>query len=740
METGFPGRRTNTRAGADPSWASLKTRVPTARAGMVLRHELIARMRSVSATIVSVAAAGGYGKTTFLTQWAAADERRIAWLSLDAHDDDPAALVSLLAGALSGLVPGVGPEIGTPEILNQSPVEIVAPRLAARLATAPLPFVLFLDDVHEIRSAAGRAVLETILPAIPAGSTVVLAGRNRVVRIAAHRAAGRVLELDSDDLRLGAAGARTVFRSVGADTEPGLVEAALARTEGWPAGLHMWALMLRSGDDDEDAAGSRGLIAAYLERCLAASGTEARTFLRRASVLDTMSGPLCDAALARTGSGLILAELAAQNLFIVPIDREGALYRCHPLMRDFLLEELRETEPERERAVRRRAARRYLAGGSPREAIEQLLEAGADDEAVRIIADIGFQVHQSGQAATLSRWLATVGPDTVAGCPDAVLLVTWVEVCSGAPDRAEPWLRLLDELGDATPTLRAGRALARAAMNRRGIARSIRDAQRSVEEVANGHVPWILLAMRVLGQLLALDGQDAAARAQLRAALRISETHDSAVTEIVCRAELADIALREGDVAQASRELAEVSRVMRERELQGYSASAVPLALLARFAARNAEFDEAAPMLERTLALRPFHTGLMPYLAVRMRVQAARAALLLDRPELAAELLREIEEIADDVSDLGRTEEDIALVRGGVEASAGRPADARLTRAELRVLGRLPSHLTLDEIAARIGVSRSTVSTHVRGVYRKLGATSRTEAVEAARRRGLVEE
>ncbi len=229
------------------SLATAKFSVPQRHRGMVSRALLVATSRSSDCRVVAVIAPPGYGKSTFLAEWAAAEDRRVAWVSLDRLDDDPANLLVSLASAYcrAGL--------GDADLVNDmvgSGVSVLgraAPRLAAEFRASPVPFVLMLDDLHELRSPTCHDVLSVLITAIPCGSQLVAASRSEQPHLCRLRASREALEFGADDLALGAPGARQIFANTRVSLTHEQAAAVTERTEGWPVGLCLAALVAKGG-------------------------------------------------------------------------------------------------------------------------------------------------------------------------------------------------------------------------------------------------------------------------------------------------------------------------------------------------------------------------------------------------------------------------------------------------------------------------------------------------------------
>src|SRR5688572_5920386 len=193
------------------SLLEIKFSVPRPRPGMVSRAELIDATRASGCRVVGVTAPAGYGKTTLLAQWALVEDRRVAWVSLDRYDDDPGILLFLLASAYARVCPGNGDLVADMSGLSVDALGRAAPRLASAFQSSPDPFVLMVDDLHELQASACYDALGVAIAGIPQGSQWVGASRYEQPHLPRLRASGDVVELDGGHLALDVAGAEQVF-------------------------------------------------------------------------------------------------------------------------------------------------------------------------------------------------------------------------------------------------------------------------------------------------------------------------------------------------------------------------------------------------------------------------------------------------------------------------------------------------------------------------------------------------
>src|SRR6516165_9065525 len=467
-----------------PGWAVRRPRVTglvaegvrQRRLGAVSRAGLIEAARLSGCRLVAVTAPAGYGKSMFLAEWAAVEDRRVVWVSLDRFDDDPAVLVVSLAAAYcqaglggAGLIAGMeGPGAW---VLGRA-----AARLAAEFGASPVPFVLMLDDLHELQSPACHDVLRAVIPAIPAGSQLATASRSEQPHLPRLRAAGEALELGPGDLALDAAGAQQIFAGARVSLTPERAAAVTERTEGWPAGLYLAAVIAKESRGQAPAVtGDDRYVSDYLYReALSQQPEDIQRFLRRTAVLDQLCGSLCDSVLRSSDAAGRLRRLEAASMFLIPLDRQRQWYRYHALFREFLLDELGRTEPGTIVALHQRAADWYEANGSPSQALEHLLHTTDWDRSARLAAAVIRPAYHTGQMTTARRWLRAIGDANTERYPPLAVMAAWVRVLTGDTAGAQRWAAFVDGASfdgvpaDGSACFESGRAMLRAALCARG--------------------------------------------------------------------------------------------------------------------------------------------------------------------------------------------------------------------------------------------------------------------------------
>jgi LuxR family maltose regulon positive regulatory protein len=696
--------------------------------------------------VVGVTAPAGYGKSTLLAQWAEEDDRPIGWVSLNRFDDDPAALLSLLASAFSR-VSGDTELVADVGGLGVSVLGRAAPRLAAALRTTPVPFVLMLDDLHELQSPACHDVLDVVISGIPHGSQLVAASRSEQSYLPRLRTSGDALDLVADDLALDAAGAEQVFSQAHVNITHEAAVAVTARTEGWPVGLYLAAVIARGSHGDALAiSGDDRYVADYLYReALAQLPDDVRRFLRRTAVLEQLCAPLCDAILEESGADEQLRRLEATNLFLVPLDRRREWYRYHALFREFLLADLRRVEPDVIAKLHLRAADWYESNGSPALAVEHLLNTAEQDRCVRLVAALTLATYEAGQMSTVQRWLSALGRSAVEEYPPLAVLAGWMAVLSGDAADAQRWAAFLDTASfdlvpvDGTASFDSSWAMLRATLCRAGPTQMATDASFAVA----AEPPWspfrgLALLMDAEANLLLGDGDRAAAL--FEELCSVAGPLTDADNIVISKSELAVLAMDDGRWAKAGADLEYALTLVDDLRLDDYAVSVLTFAAAARLALHRGDQHDVTRQLARAMRARPFCTFVLPWIAVRARLQLAKVYLASADQAAARYLMLEIDDILRQRPALGVLVDEVSAFRGVLNSDAHQPigGESPLTPAELRVLPYLQTHLTIREIGVRLFVSRNTVSSEMRSIYRKLGATSRDDAVQRATAVGLL--
>jgi LuxR family maltose regulon positive regulatory protein len=733
-----------------------KVHVPALRSGTVSRTALVNRLRATPEPIALLTAPAGYGKTTVLAQWAVRDSRPFAWVSVDERDNDPIVLLRHVALALHRITPLARNVLEVLAAPGPSVWRSAVPRLGSALAAFDDPVVLALDDTHLLRAREGLDAVLTLTQNAPEGSLLVLAGRSAPkVPVAALRGRGQLSEIGVDRLALSPHEAQLLLRATGADLSLAAVEEIVDRCEGWPAALYLAALARREEDDrnqDREQAipfsGENKHLADYLRsEYLSKLRPGALRFLRRTSMLERMCGSLCDAVLDDQGSAQELDKIERSNLFLVPLDQTRVWHRYHHLFRDLLRRELAETEPQLLGVLHKRAAAWYERHGDLESALEHGLAAGDLDHVAGILTDIALPAYYGGRIASVERWLSHFDDDALLErYPGVALQGSWVHAIGGRAGNAQRWLGAAERgtfkgtLSDGCTTLWPWIAVLRAALCRDGVYQMIADAESGLAGLPRESLlrPTALL---LLGSAHVLLGENERADAFLTAAAAEAERLGATDTRMVALSERCLIASAHDDPA-ASHELAlQAQKLVDHAHVEEYVTTAIALAVAARAALRQGRWDQARAHLADAERVRPLlAAAIFPWLTIQAQIELARAYLALGDGR-ARTLMQEIRQQLRDHPHVGVLVDQVAALEIDVNTMPehGNGSAVGLTGAELRLLPLLSTHLSFREIGEELFVSRNTIKTQAISVYRKLGVSSRSDAIDRAATLGLVD-
>ncbi len=720
--------------------------VPRRRPGSVSRADLIETARTGPARVVGITAPAGYGKSTLLAQWAEVDDRRVGWVSLDRLDDDPSTLLTLLASAY-GQISGQKDLASDVTGLGVSALGRAAPRVATAFRTCPVPFVLFLDDLHELRSPDCHDVLSVVVGGIPDGSQLVAASRFEQPHLPRLRASGDAVEFVASDLALDAAGAGQIFSQAHVQITAEEAAAVTVRTEGWPAGLYLAASIARNSHGDVLAiTGDDRFVADYLySESLAQLPDGVQRFLRRTAIVDQVCAPLCDAILGEPGAQAQLSGLEATSLFLVPLDRRRGWFRYHALFREFLLSELRRVEPDLIQTLHLRAADWYESNGSRALALEQLMKTSERGRSIELATQVLLPTFQAGQSSTVQRWLATLGGPAAQEYPPLAVLAAWLAALTGQTAEAQRWAAFVDTATfdlqpvDGTASFDSARAMLAALMCRAGPEQMATDAGLAVQQEPPWS-PWRAVALGLSAEAQLLLGDTVAATRLFTETSAVAAQLGNVNTAILSCAELAVLAMDRGRWGEAADHLRVALSTIDEHRLHDYSLSVLAYAAAARLAVQRGDRREADLQITLAMRTRPACSFALPWLAVRVRLQLAKALAANADEGSARHLLGEIDDIVSRRPALGALVEEVSALRLALTSGGHGPRSGGtpLTQAELRLLPYLQTHLTFREIADRLFLSRNTIATEAGSLYRKLGVSSRSDAVDRATSVGLL--
>jgi LuxR family maltose regulon positive regulatory protein len=538
-----------------------KLYAPFVKPNLVTRRRLTERLdEGAKGNLTLISAPAGFGKTTLLGEWILQSESPIAWVSLDEGDNDLGRFLAYAVAALDSLQPGVAEDVLEPLHSPQPPpIESILTALVNDIATIPGDFALVLDDYHAIEARPVHDAVAFLLDHMPPQMHLIMTSRtDPPLPLARLLARGHLTKLSAADLMFTPEEA-VVFlnEAMGVDLSSEDVAALEERTEGWVAGLQLAALSMQGRQDIPDFvaafAGSNHYILDYLgEEVLRKQSENIQSFLLETSVLDRLSGPLCDAVTGRDDGRATLEDLERANLFLVPLDDDRRWYRYHHLFSDFLRERLRRTYSEWIPALHRRACGWYERNELPGEAVGHALAAGDTEWAANLVERIARTTLRRGELNTLRRWLEALPEDLVCVRPRLCLSGAWYSLATGQLDEVEPYLSKVEDKLDGG---NGGRS--------------------AVAEEGPGED-----AREILGEAATIRAAAVSLTGDSSRAIDLARRADALLTEgnlflrAIIAASLGFAHRAEGDVASASRAFAEAATISR-------SAGSTYVALLA---------------------------------------------------------------------------------------------------------------------------------------------------------------
>ena len=396
-----------------------KLHVPKPHAGLVHRSRLSeALARGTSSKLTLVSAPPGFGKSTIVAEWvgARAGVERAAWLSLDADDNDPVLFWRYVVAALQTARPDVGREAAVALEPPEPRVDQAMRSVLNDLAALAQGVVLVLDDFHVIDRPEIHDTVAYLIDRLPAHAHVVITTRSDpALPLPRLRARGELVEIRAVDLRFTADEAAAYLGTMGLDLTSADVGALEDRTEGWIAALQLAALSMQGRPDPgsfiASFAGDDRYVVDYLaDEVLARQTDDVRSFLLQTSILDRVTGPLCDAVTGRRDSRAVLERLDRGNLFLIALDDRRRWYRYHHLFADVLRTHLLDEEPESAPLLHRRASDWFEEHGERGDAIRHALDGGDHARAAELIERAWRASGIARAELTMRRWLEALPP------------------------------------------------------------------------------------------------------------------------------------------------------------------------------------------------------------------------------------------------------------------------------------------------------------------------------------------
>jgi LuxR family maltose regulon positive regulatory protein len=714
------------------------------RAGTIRRTRLTETLRASRPSLLFVVAPPGFGKTSLLADWADADERSFAWVTVDLQDNDEAVLWTYIGAALGAVVDGGRRKSSFATLTRASDAATAA---AAQIDPSDAECVLVLDDYHLIESDECHDTVMRFVELSPPNVQVVLSTRtDPPLPVARLRATGELMELRATDLQFGPDESEELLNDrLRLRLDPAAVEILHQRTEGWPAGLYLAYLSMRGSADhrtfvDTFGASNRHVIDYLTEQVLMALDPESLRFMLSTSIVDTICGGLADAITGESGSSRRLAELERANVFITPLDDRREWYRYHHLLAELLQSELGRRDPDRIPLLSHRAAVWYADHSLPDRAVRHALGAGDLDLAARVISGNYLNLLEMGRTATLLGWLEIMPPDVIEGDRRLGVVKAWTMHFLGRHDEGNAALAdairapaATGPLPDGASSIDSTAALIGAAFPGDDAGRMLSSARTAFEYEANRDSPWRTTVHVLLGFALVRCGRYLDALEPLRFGADLAASTGMWMDAVGAKSLLGRAELEVGDPAlaeQLAREALDLADAhgLGSTPTYAYGESLLGAILVARGDAAGGD-DLLAGALPALRALGE------PLSIVETLFSLSEARRALGRRDEAARLFREGAAMVDSMRDPGVLRD----IRRAIASKRNRRSTEKVSRREVEVLLAMAGGASKREAADRLFVSFNTVHSHVRSLYQKLDAHSMPEAVSKARERGLID-
>ena len=729
-----------------------KLMLPRIQPGALKRARLLEMLGTNGGPALTVIDAPvGYGKTTLLRSWCVERNESVIWLTLDSADNDPVRIWTHLATGLGRIGDGLGDRTLGALRVPAGPMETAVDELMNSIAAYGRPLAIVLDDLHAVRDEASLGSIRYGIARLPANVRVLVSTRSdSAIGLPRQRARGALAEIRAGDLAFTVQETHELMEREHIVLTRKSTELLTERTEGWPAACYLAALWLRDVENSDEGvrafAGSTRQVGDYLsEEVLDGLSAETREFLVQTSAFQPFTPAMCDVILDRTDSSELLDDLARSNMFVVPLGAREEWYRYHHLFAELLQLEL---EPEDARVLHTRAAAWCRSQGLIGDTIEHAIAAEDHNMVAEMLAEHHLKMIWGGRPAQFLTWVRWLPSDVLLQHPLLAAAGAFAAALLAHPEvEVQRMLAIAERSRDEHPELwspytEAVVEVTRAAQIERGqVGSAVEHARRAVAAATEGADVLGVGVLASLAQALFYAGDLTGVR---RVALKAVQRADAPSVPdgyVACLGLLGLVDAEEGRIESA---LAWARQGIRhaEAQFQGglWTASMAHLALALALSASGSlgEAEREALRGERLRRVPQPGVGHAHTLLVLAQVRIARSRLAAAREDL-----ERAHRIIADFPDPGRLPAIAATVEQELAAAHAHAGDIHLVEqpsaAELAVLRCLARGLSRREIGAELYISLNTVKTHIRDLYRKLGATSRENAIARAEALDLLE-
>ncbi len=614
---------------SDQNMYLIKTKfhIPSIRTDQLARAHLIDLINSgLDRALILVSAPAGYGKTTLASRWLKESGIASAWVSLDSGDNDPHRFLYYLLAALVPLKPGIENELfGLLRGIQPAQFENLINFLSNELNSVSNPFVLVLDDFHVIQSEVVLRIFTHLLEHLPSQMHIVILTRtDPPLPLSRLRVRNQLLDIRVDQLRFTSQEIAAFFHeTMGLTLSDSDLSALEVRTEGWIASLQLAALSMQGSKDIHSFVsaftGSHHYIMDYLvEEVLGQQSKEAGTFLLQTSILDRLSGPLCEAVVDMVSEGSVIGQemlesFEEMNLFIIPLDEERRWYRYHHLFAEVLRKRLEQQYPQVICELHQRASQWYEKNGFISESIQQAIASSDQDRAAQLIEKNGCFILMSGELTTLLKWTDAIDFESETR-PWLAIQKAWALSLVGDLTRIEPTLQAPEKLllplepTDEVKTMQGTIAAARAhCANSHGnsqlAAEYARQALQLLPDCSAVSKSIRSLATSLLGDASWINGDLDDAIKAYSDAIKIGKDANNLNMIIIATSSIADILLEQGQLHRAEDRLLQALNMTVRPDGQRSPLAAKIYSSLARLSYEWNQLDDAEQKINQCIEL-----------------------------------------------------------------------------------------------------------------------------------------
>jgi len=544
-----------------------KIHIPLPHPTLVERPRLIEHLnQGCQAKLTLISAPAGYGKSSLVSEWTHENPFPVTWLTLDKLDNDVARFIKYFVAALKRFKSTFGdtilPLLESPQIPSH---QNLLGGIVNELSSLDGPHILVLDDYHVITNRTVHELIKFLIENLPSQiHLMILTRSDPPFSLSRLRARGQLVEIRATELKFTQTEAESFFNNI---MKIGLsnadVNAFEERTEGWITGLQLVALAMQGFNTKQIAefvnafTGSHFYIVDYLvEEVLSHQPEVIREFLLRTSILDQMTGSLCNQITGRDDSQFILEKLEQENLFLIPLDDERQWYRYHHLFADVLSSRLKSLSPDLLPKLHISASEWYKENGLIPDAISHALEAADTEKAAELIEQNSLALLMRGEFTTLLSWIENVKVSADEH-PWICIYAAWAYTLSGKLDQVEPWLiKAADGAAGSRPPnddLLGHEAAIRAyaAASRGDAQAAISFAQRALSHLPETNQVIRSVVTMTLGTAYRLKGDSGKACQALESAAQLGHQAGNLYLELGAKSGLADIFYGQGKLHQA---------------------------------------------------------------------------------------------------------------------------------------------------------------------------------------------